>query len=98
MPDISNLAPDLAHALGLNPATLVLLIFIVHQGCNLIARAIPNDATGWQGVVRQIAAVVGTYVSNRVTSSASANDILAAAATTPPIPEKVAAASEEEKA
>lgn len=79
MLDISNLAPELAGLFGVNPATLVLLLVILNRGCELAARVIPNDATGWRATVRKIAAVIGTYTPNRITSAIPARNAADAA-------------------
>lgn len=89
--DIANLAPDLARLLGIQPSTLVLLIFIVVQLANVGARLIPNDATGFWGGVRKVCALIGLYVSSRVTSGVSVNDVTDAALKTPVIERRVEA-------
>ncbi len=92
--EIANLAPDLAKLIGVQPSTLVLLIMIVTTAANVGARLIPNDATGTLGVVRKVCALIGVYVSSRVTSGLTVNDVTAAAAKTPPIDEKAKAEAE----
>lgn len=81
--DIANLAPDLARLLGINPATLVLLLWIIVQAANVGARLIPNDATGYLGVLRKICALIGLYVSSRITSGVTVNDTAKAVIETP---------------
>lgn len=91
--EIANLAPDLARLLGIQPSTLVLLIFVIVQLANLGARLIPNDATGFWGGVRKVCAFVGLYVSSRVTGGVTVNDVTGAALKTPAIERKVEAAA-----
>jgi hypothetical protein len=85
--DISTLATQIGAVFGLQPSTL--LLFIMISAANVGARLIPNDATGALGVLRQICSIIGLYVSSRVSSGVSVNDVAAAALKTPPIPEKV---------
>lgn len=65
----------IASELGLSATTVVLLMFIVSKGADLVGRLIPDDATGWKGFVRKAAKVVGVYVGNRVTQGVSTNDV-----------------------
>lgn len=85
--NIANLAPDIAKLLGLQPSTMILLLFIITQAANLTARAIPEDATGWKGTLRKVCSVVGLYMSSRITPNLTVNDVAKAAAKVPPIPE-----------
>lgn len=66
--------------LGIDPASLLALIPIFVIIFNTIARLIPDDSTGFLGVVEKIAKVLGVYVSNRVSSGMSLNDIAKSAA------------------
>jgi hypothetical protein len=59
--------------------TLLLFLFLLVKGANVTARLIPDDATGWQGTVRKIAALIGLYVSSRVTSGVTVTDAAKAA-------------------
>lgn len=87
--DISTLAAQIGAVFGLQPSTLLLFIMIITSAANVGARLIPNDATGALGVLRQICSIIGLYVSSRVSSGVSVNDVAAAALKTPPIPAKV---------
>jgi len=87
--DISMLAPTVARLLGVTPATAVLLILAANRIGAMIARAIPNDATGWRAIVRKIAAIIGTEVPSKLTSGVTVADAAKAAITTPPIKQKV---------
>ena len=87
--DVSMLAPELARLLGINPATLVLLIFVANRAGAIVARSIPNDAVGFWGFVRQLAAIVGTEVPSKLTKGVTVADAAKAAIQTPPITQKV---------
>ena len=89
--DLSNLAPDLGKLLGLQPSTLVLLLFIITTAANAGARLIPADATGFLGVLRKACSIIGVYVQNRVTSGVTVTDVAKAALETPPITAKAQA-------
>jgi len=91
MTDFGNLVPDLAELIGVQPSTLVLLIFIVTTVANAGARLIPNDAVGFWGWVRKICAFIGVHVSSRVAGGVTMNDIAAAALKTPSIGSKIVA-------
>ncbi len=91
--DFSNIAAQIGQIFGLQPSTLVLLLFVVTTAANVGARLIPNDATGALGVLRKICSIVGVYVSSRVTSGVTLNDVASAAAATPAVAANVAAAS-----
>lgn len=90
MIDISALAPDLARLIGVQPSTLVLLLFLLSQGSRVLARRIPSDATGFWGFMRQTCAIIGFETPNTITSGTTSTEILSAAAKTPPIPEQIA--------
>jgi hypothetical protein len=92
--DISALAPDLGKLLGINPSTLVLLLFIANVAARAATRSIPNDATGFWAFVRQICAIIGVEVSSKITSGVSVADVAAAslktgAADAPPVTDKL---------
>ena len=75
--DIVSLAlAYIATQTGIAPATLVLWLGLLVSAANVTSRLIPDDAVGWLGVMRKIAKIIGMYVSNRVTSGVTANDIL----------------------
>ncbi len=76
MDEALNYALDAgAQALGVEPATMAVVIPLVVLGLNLLGRAIPDDATGWKGVVRKIAKLGGLYLSNRISSGVSVNQV-----------------------
>lgn len=72
MDDIWN---QLVGVLGIDPSLLAALIPLLVFGFNAIARAIPEDATGFPKLIRQIAKVLGIYVSSRVTSGVKVTDV-----------------------
>jgi hypothetical protein len=92
MPDLNilNLVPDLSKLTGVPQGTLLLAIIVIMKAANIGARVIPDDATGWEGTLRKVCAIVGAYVPTRITSGVTVNDVAKAAWETPPIPGKVA--------
>lgn len=92
--DISMLAPELAKLLGVQPSTLVLLIFALNVASRAITRAIPDNATGWQGFVRRLTAILAVEVSSRIAPGVTVKDVARAAADTQPITQKVAEATD----
>jgi hypothetical protein len=74
-----NLVPELAKVTGVPQGTLLLFLFLLVKGANVTARLIPDDATGWKGAVRNVAALIGLYVSSRVTSGVTVTDAAKAA-------------------
>lgn len=89
--DFSNLATQIGALFGVQPSTLLLYIGLITFAANTTARMIPSDATGWLKTVRQVCSVIGAYVSSRVTSGVTIEDVAKAAAATPPIPAKIEA-------
>lgn len=79
-----------AHALGIDAALLVgyLTIFVIV--CNVIAKLIPDDSTGWLKVVEKFAKFFGVYVSNRIRTGVSINDIAKATTVIAPQVEEIA--------
>jgi len=72
---LEDLIPDVAAFLHVTPATALLLLGFVVSLCNLTGRLIPDEATGWKGLVRKVCKLVGLYASNRVASGVSVNDV-----------------------
>jgi hypothetical protein len=60
---------------GLSSAHVIVLLVTISLVSQVIGRLIPDDATGLLGVIRQISKVLGLYVSNRVSSGVSVNDV-----------------------
>jgi hypothetical protein len=67
---------------GINPMLIPFILAFVVAAANLIGRLIPDDATGFLGVIRKIAKVVGLYLSNRISSGVSVNAVTRASAET----------------
>ncbi len=85
---LSDLATQLGALIGVQPSTLLLFIMVITTLANTGARLIPSDATGTLGTLRKICAIIGVYVSSRVTSGVTVEDVATAAASTPPIEAK----------
>lgn len=85
--DIVNLLPDAAKLLGIQPSTLLLILIIITTTANRTARLIPDNATGWKGVVRMVCAVIGVNVASRIAPGITVTDVAKAALATPPIPD-----------
>lgn len=60
---------------GLDADTLFGLLAFGMLLSQLVAKLIPDDATGILGLVRKIAKVLGAYASNRVKAGVSVNDL-----------------------
>lgn len=65
----------IASQLGVDPATLPLLIGLIVLISNMISKLIPESTTGVLGVVRKIASILGVALSNRITPNLSSKDI-----------------------
>lgn len=72
---IENFIPPIAQMLGIEPSTALLLVGILIVASNVASKLIPDDATGWLGVIRKIAAVIGLCVGNRIVPGVSVNDV-----------------------
>jgi len=77
--EVTNLIPEIAKQIGIDPTMLVFLFFAIVKLANVLARFIPSDATGWQGVVRKVCAFIGVYVANRITAGVTVSDVARAA-------------------
>ena len=84
--NIEDYIPNVAAWLGVQPSTVLLLIGLTVAIANLGGRLIPDDATGFWGVVRKLCKVIGLYASNRIASGLTVNEV---ARTTVPIIEQV---------
>lgn len=71
-----------AQWLGINPILLPFILAVIVAGANLVGRLIPDDATGFLGVIRKICKVAGLYLSNRISSGLSVNDVTKTSAAT----------------
>ena len=83
---IEDYIPNLAALLGVEPSTALLIVGLIVAFANLGGRLIPDDATGFLGVVRKLCKIIGLYASNRITSGLTVNEV---ARTTVPIIEQV---------
>lgn len=83
---IEDYIPNLAAFLGVEPSTALLLVVTLVALANLGSRLIPDDATGFLGLVRKLCKIIGLYASNRIASGLTVNEV---ARTTVPIIEQV---------
>lgn len=72
---MSDLIDPIADYFGISGASLLATLAVTSLVCNLIGRLIPDDATGWQSVVRNVAKVIGLSVSSRLTKGVSVSDV-----------------------
>jgi hypothetical protein len=72
---MDGLIDMIAHELGLTGVTLLVVMLILSKGCNLLARLIPDNATGFKGLVRRVCVVLGVYASSRVASGVTQADV-----------------------
>lgn len=56
----------IARQLGLTDAQLGITLLFVVLVSNLASRLIPDDSTGWLGLVHKLTKIVGLYASNRI--------------------------------
>lgn len=71
---------------GLHGTSLIVTLLLISFVCQTVGKIIPEDATGWKGVVRKVCKVVGIYVSNRITSGVSTADVARATLSTGAVP------------
>lgn len=76
-----NLA-GLADWLGIRPISLLALTLLAMGLFNLAGRLIPDNATGWLGVVRKACKILGIFIQNRVLSGVSVGELALHAAGT----------------
>lgn len=72
---MEDLIQIIAGSLGVDPSVLIALLPTLVFLFNLLYRSIPDDAVGFAGVVRNIARVLGLYMSNKVASGVSVNTV-----------------------
>lgn len=89
---IQDYIPPIAQALGIEPATVLLLAGLTVMFANLFAKLIPDDRTGFLGFVRKICRFIGFAASNRIASGLTVNEI---ARTTVPIIEHIGEVQEQ---
>lgn len=78
---IEDFIPNIAALLGLDPATVLLLLAIISMAANVVSKMIPDDATGWQSTVRKITTWIGLAFPNRIAHGLNVNDIAKAVVT-----------------
>lgn len=93
--DPSNPLFIIAGWFGLAPSSLIAIVLLVTTLANITARLIPSDATGALGTLRTIAGIVGAYVSSRVTSGVTIEQVASSAAKTPAVAKKLDADQKE---
>lgn len=86
MNDIVN---SIASTLGLTPATMAVLMIILLMAADKIAKAIPDDSTGWRRLVKLVARVIAVDISNKLTSAASIRDVATAVLDSPSVKAKL---------
>jgi hypothetical protein len=72
MEQLILLIPNL---LGIDPGQFALWLVVIVTVANVVSKLIPESATGWLGVVRKIASIVGIALANRITPNVSSKDI-----------------------
>lgn len=73
---MENLIPDVAGHLGISPSTVVFYLIVISFIGNLAGRLIPDDKTGWLGVVRDLSKILGGYVQNRISTGVKTGDVV----------------------
>lgn len=79
MDDPFTIMFHLASRYGIDPITMLAILGLVVALSNVIGRLIPDDAVGTLGFIRKVAKAIGLYVSNRVSSGVSVNQVAKAA-------------------
>lgn len=87
--DPTNFVPIIAGWLHMQPSALLADLIVISMLANAISRLIPNDATGWRGVVRSIAGFIGVNISSRVTKGVTIADTSAAVVATPVVAQNI---------
>lgn len=59
---------------GLDQASVVFLLGLLYWFANYLARAIPDNATGWRGFVRSAASAIALYKSSQIAPGVSIKD------------------------
>lgn len=60
---------------GISGPVLFSTLAVLSIICRYIGKSIPDDKTGFLGVVRTVCKVIGLYVSNRITAGVSVTDV-----------------------
>lgn len=72
---LQALVPDLAGFLNLEPETVLFYMILIATICNVVARLIPDDRTGFLGAVRDVCKFFGVYVQNRITTGQTVTSV-----------------------
>lgn len=70
-----DLIPPLAQWLGIDPASALFYVGVILAIARVLSRKIPDDKTGFLGLVRDIAALISIDVSNKLTAGITVNDV-----------------------
>ncbi len=79
--DVYLILDGILRQLGFDGVGLVALYSMLVLVCRLTARLIPDDKTGFLGLIRKVSRVVGLDISNRITSGVSISDVSKASLT-----------------
>lgn len=72
---LDQLIPIIAMWTGLAPSTMLFYLGLVVMGSKLVSRLIPDDASGWRHIVKQVTRVIAVDLSNRVAPGVTQLDI-----------------------
>lgn len=81
---------NFVNGFGLSSAHVLVLLVVLSLVCNVLGRLIPDDATGFLGVLRRIAKVLGLYVSNRIGADGVSVNSVTKAVVESALPDRVA--------
>lgn len=59
----------------LGTSDVLVILAITSMVSRFVGKLIPDDKTGWQGILRDICKVAGLYTSNRIQSHVTVNDV-----------------------
>lgn len=79
--DIYLILERILRELGFDGVGIIALYAFLALTSRVVARVIPDDKTGFLGLVRKVTRVIGIDVSNRITSGVSINDVSKASLT-----------------
>lgn len=72
----TDLIESIASTVGMDAGTLLGFLALLSMGCRFVGKSIPDDTTGILGVIRKVCKFLGLYVSNKVTSGVTTNDVV----------------------
>jgi apolipoprotein N-acyltransferase len=72
--EVIELVDPIAQLLGIEGASVLATMAVISLVARLIGKAIPDDRTGWVGILRTVCKIIGLYTPNRVTSQVSVED------------------------